>query len=98
MLASLGQVVVAVELARLQSFDFCRMLQACSKKQKVLKCLSVLTMCKEPSRLARNPLFGVSDLERHKPVCTATEGGKRLAILDLRRRGLVHYIKQIQTR
>ena len=42
MLASLGQVVVAVELARLQSFGFCCMLQACRKKTKsvkVFKCI-----------------------------------------------------------
>ena len=30
-----------------------------------------------------------SDLVRHKPACTITEDGKRLAILDLESRGIV---------
>ena len=36
----------------------------------------------------RNPVFGVSDLVRHKPGCTATEDGYRLEISDLERRGI----------
>ena len=37
----------------------------------------------------RKLLFGVFDLDRHKPSCTATEDGKSLEILDEERRGVV---------
>ena len=36
----------------------------------------------------RKPVFGVSDLVRHKPGCTATEDGLRLEISDLESRGI----------
>ena len=35
------------------------------------------------SLVLRKPVFGVSDKVRHKPVCTATEGGWRLEISDV---------------
>ena len=40
----------------------------------------------------RKPVFGVSDLVRHKPVCTAKEDGYRLEILDLESRGVVLFM------
>ena len=39
--------------------------------------------------VVEKPVFGVSDLVRHKPGCTATEDGKRLEISDLGSRGIV---------
>ena len=50
------------------------------------------------SHNARNPVFGVSDQVRHKPGCTITEDGKRLEILDLRRRGIVLSIYVAKTK
>ena len=41
------------------------------------------------SLVVRKPVFGVSDLVRHKPGCTATEDGWRLEISDLDSRGIV---------
>ena len=38
--------------------------------------------------IMRKPVFGASDQVRHKPGCTA-EGGWRLEILNLGRRGIV---------
>ena len=38
------------------------------------------------SRIARKPVFGVSDQVRHKLGCTVTEDGKRLEISDLESR------------
>ena len=37
----------------------------------------------------RKPVFGVSDLVRHKPGCTTTEDGLRLEITSLRSREIV---------
>ena len=38
----------------------------------------------------RKPVLGVSEQDRNKPDCTATEdGGERLDILDLGSRGIV---------
>ena len=37
----------------------------------------------------RKPVFGVSDLVRHKPGCTASEDGQRLEISDLESEGIV---------
>ena len=36
----------------------------------------------------RKPVFGVSDMVRHKPGCTATEDGWKLEISDVDRRGI----------
>ena len=41
------------------------------------------------SLVVRKPVFGVSDLVRHKFGCTATEDGWRLEISDLESRGIV---------
>ena len=41
------------------------------------------------SLIVRKPVFGVTDQVRYKPVCTATEDGKRLEIADLGSRGIV---------
>ena len=41
------------------------------------------------SLVVRKPVFGVSDQDRHKPGCTATEDGLRLEISYLGRRGIV---------
>ena len=38
------------------------------------------------SRVARKPVFWISDQVRHKPGCTTTEDGLRLEISDLGRR------------
>ena len=40
------------------------------------------------SLVLRKPVFGVSDLVRHKPGCTATEDAYRLEISDLGSRGI----------
>ena len=40
------------------------------------------------SLVVRKPVYGVSDLVRHKPGCTVMEDGKRLEISDLDRRGI----------
>ena len=40
------------------------------------------------SRNARKPIFGVSVQVRHKLVCTVSEKGQELEILDLGRRGI----------
>ena len=37
----------------------------------------------------RKPVFGVSDQVPHKPGCTATQDGQKLAISYLGRRGIV---------
>ena len=37
----------------------------------------------------RKPVFGVSDLEPHKPGSTTTQDGQRLQISDLGSRGIV---------
>ena len=37
----------------------------------------------------RKPVFGVTELDRHKPGCTQTGDGKRLEIMDLGSRGIV---------
>ena len=42
------------------------------------------------SRVARKPVFGVSNKVLHKPRCTATEVDLSLDILDLERRGLYY--------
>ena len=36
----------------------------------------------------RKPFLGVSDQDRHKPGCAATEDGQRLVISDLGSRGI----------
>ena len=41
------------------------------------------------SLVARKPIFGVSDLVRHKPGCAAKENGLRLEISDLESRRIV---------
>ena len=41
------------------------------------------------SRVARKPVFGVSNQVRQKPDCTAIEDGYRLGIPDLESRGIV---------
>ena len=41
------------------------------------------------SLVLRKPVFGVSELVRHKPGCAVTEDGERLEILYLGRRGIV---------
>ena len=47
---------------------------------------------KEQFSLVRKPVFGVSDLVRHKPGCTTTEDGLRLEISYIRSRGIVLYV------
>ena len=41
------------------------------------------------SLVVRKPVFGVSDLVRHKLGCAVTKDGKRLEISDLGSRGIV---------
>ena len=41
------------------------------------------------SLVVRKPVFGVSNLVRHKPGCAVTEDGLRLEISDLGSRGIV---------
>ena len=41
------------------------------------------------SLVVRKPVFGVSDLVRHKPGCAITEDDLRLEIVCLGRRGIV---------
>ena len=41
------------------------------------------------SLVVRKPVFGFSDQVRHKPICTATEDGKRLEISYIGSRGIV---------
>ena len=48
--------------------------------------------------VVRKPVFGFSDLVRHKPGCTATEDGYRLEISDLGSRGIVVSVKRKQRR
>ena len=42
----------------------------------------------------RKPVIGDSDQGRHKPSCTTTEDGLRLAILDLGSRGLYYLCRE----
>ena len=52
-----------------------------------------------PSLTAKKPVFEVFDWIRNKPICTATEDGKRLKILDLMgSRVTVQSIKRNQRR
>ena len=41
------------------------------------------------SLVVRKPVFGDSDLVRHKPGCATTEDGYRLEISDLESRGIL---------
>ena len=41
------------------------------------------------SRVARKPVFGISEQVRHKPACTVTEKSKDLEISGIRRGGVV---------
>ena len=52
--------------------------------------LTVCSLCDlYLSLVVRKPVFGISDLVRHKPGCTATEDCKRLEISDLGSRGII---------
>ena len=48
--------------------------------------------------VVRKPVFGVSDLVRHKPGCTATEDGYRLEVSDVGSRGIVYSIHIAKTK
>ena len=50
------------------------------------------------SLVVRKPVFGVSDLVRHKPGCAVIEDGLRLEISDLRRRGIHCTIRVAKTK
>ena len=52
-------------------------------------CLAVARCGDYMSLVVRKSGFRVSNQVRHKPGCTATDDGLRLAILDLGSRGIV---------
>ena len=41
------------------------------------------------SLVTRKPVFGVSDIVRHKPACAATIASKRLESSDIKTRGII---------
>ena len=45
--------------------------------------ISVAAGTVDMSLVVRKPVFGVSDLVRHRPVCTTTQNSWRLEISDL---------------
>ena len=56
---------------------------AATAKKKLENTRDLVSMENDLSCILRKPVFGVTELDRHKLGCTQTGDGKRLGIMDL---------------